>query len=123
MKRQNELSLVGSDEDNVMENTRVEMKYWCNDKYHNCVMMEQATTNTPARFVFPSSLQLVMKLQPNVRVCLTPRSTLMRPKKQEIRAQLIEVIKQTLNLLLLLIFPVISSHRPLKLNPKRGLFF
>lgn len=53
MKRQNELSFVGSDEDNVMENTSVEMKYWCDDKYHNCVMMEQATTNTPARFVFP----------------------------------------------------------------------
>lgn len=47
----------------------------------------------------------------------------MRPKKQEMSAQLIEVIKQTLNTLLLLISPARSSRHPPEQNPKRAYFF
>lgn len=45
MKRQNEFGLVGSDEDSLMENTHLEMKYCCDDKYHNCVTMESLASN------------------------------------------------------------------------------
>lgn len=70
MKRQNELGLVGSDEDNLLENTHLEMKCGCDDEHHNCVMMESlASNNKHSRKVcLPNSVQSGIKPQKNVWV-------------------------------------------------------